>query len=202
MAHPAHRVWSLLARAARTFIQIDGAQRAGAIAHYAFFSLFPLIILSVAVATAFVDRHRAATQIIAFVQFFVPVGDEKQRCIFDTIAGVVKARGPAGTVSFVLLTWAAMRFLATLIRATNRAWSIEARDWWRLPLKSFVFLAVIMTAVPTGIAARMLVKVARAWLLPEGHFSSLAYALGSLIVPLWAVFLGLSLFYKLAPRSC
>jgi len=123
MTHLAHRVWSLLTCAARTFVQIDGAQRAGAIAHYAFFSLFPLIILSVAIATAFVDRDQAAMQIIAFVQSFIPVGDEKQSYIFDTVAGVVKARGPAGTVAFVLLAWAAMRFFGTLIRATNRAWA-------------------------------------------------------------------------------
>jgi Ca2+-transporting ATPase len=205
--HPEHtgqtatsRILALLAQAAKTFAQIDGAQRAGAIAHYAFFSLFPLIILFVAIATVFIDRDQAATQVIGFVQSFVPVGADKHGYIFDTIAGVVKARRHASGLAFLLLGWAAMRFFATLIRGINRAWGIEVHDWWRLPLKSFVFLAALFTAVPVGIAVTLLANVGKHWLLPLSSFSSWIYSLGSFVIPLVLVFVGLSLFYKLAPR--
>ena len=187
--------------AVKTFARIDGAQHAGAFAHYAFFSLFPLIILFVAIASVFIDRNRAVTQIIALVQTFVPIGSEKQSYIFDTIAGVMKARRQAGVVASFLLVWAAMGFFATLIRATNRAWGAQVHDWWRLPLKSLVFLAVVITAVPLGIAVPVLVKMAKIRLFPQSDSSSsLVYGLGSFVIPLLVGFLGLSLFYKSAPR--
>jgi len=201
---PAKKTRKVLApvlAAVKTFARIDGAQHAGAFAHYAFFSLFPLIILFVAIASVFIDRDPAATQIITIVQTFVPIGSEKQSYIFDTIAGVVKARRQAGVVAFLLLVWAAMRFFATLIRATNRAWGAEVHDWWRLPLKSLVFLAVIVTAVPLGIAVPMLIKMAKIRLFPlNDSSSSLVYSLGSFVIPLLVGFLSLSLFYKSAPR--
>jgi len=194
------RVWAILRVAVKKFSRIDGAQRAGAFAHYAFFSLFPLIILFVTIASTFIDRDRAGTEIIAYVETYVPIGGEKQSYIFDTIAGVVKARGQAGVVAFLMLGWAAMGFFAALIRATNCAWGIEAQDWWRLPLKSLVFLAIIISAVLLGIAVPVLVKLAKDWLLLVNEFSSWVYALGSFVIPLLVVFLSLSLFYRLAPR--
>ena len=69
----------------------------------AFFSLFPLIVLFVTVASVFIDRDRAGNEIIAYVETYIPIGGEKQSYIFDTIAGVVKARGQAGTVAFLML---------------------------------------------------------------------------------------------------
>ena len=194
------RVWVILVSALKNFLRIDGAQWAGAFAHYAFFALFPLIILFVTLASIFVDRDQAGTQIIAFVETYVPIGDEKQSYIFDTIAGVINARAPASAVAFVMLAWAVMRFFATLIRATNRAWGIEAHDWWRLPLKSLVFLAIIVFGVPLGLAVPALAKIARNWLSPVHDFSSWVYTLGSFFIPVLVVFLSLSLFYSLAPR--
>jgi Ca2+-transporting ATPase len=189
-----------LRQAMKHFWQIDGPQWAGAIAHYAFFALFPLIILFVTFASVFIDRDRAATQIIAFIETYVPIGNEKQSYIFDTIDGVINARAPASAVAFVILAWSVTRFLATLIRAVNRAWGIEARDWWRLPLKSLAFMVIIVIGVPLGLVVPALAKVARHWLSPAHDFSSWVYRLGSFIIPVFVVFLGLSLLYRLAPR--
>ena len=73
-----------------------------------------------------------------------------QRYIFDTIGGVVKARGQASAIAFLMLVWSAMQFFTTLISATNRAWGAEAYNWWRLPLKSLIFLALMVSAVLIG----------------------------------------------------
>jgi Ca2+-transporting ATPase len=99
-----------------------------------------------------------------------------------------------------MLAWAVTQFLATLIRATNRAWGIEAHDWWRLPLKSLAFLAIIGVGVPLGLAVPALASLARRWLSPHHDFSSWVYTLGSLLIPVLVVFLSLSFLYSLAPR--
>ncbi|WP_020160999.1 YihY/virulence factor BrkB family protein [Methylobacter marinus] len=195
----ASRVWTILCLALKKFSRIDGAQWAGAFSFYTFFSLFPLIVLFVTIASIFIDQDRAATEIIAYVETYVPMRGEMQSTIFDTMAGVVNARGPMGVVAFVMLGWAAMQIFTTLICATNRAWGAEISNWWRLPLKSLGFLVIMLFVVLFSIAVPVLAKMTKAWLLPMHDFSAWVYALGSIFIPSLMVFLSLSLFYKQAP---
>jgi len=194
------RVWAILCLAVKTFLRIDGAQWAGAFAFNAFFSLLPLMILLVTIASSFVDRDRAGTEVVAYMESYVPISGEMQRYIFDAIGGVITAREQAGAVAFLILVWAALQCFTTLICATNRAWGTEVYNWWRLPLKSLVLLGVTAGAVLLGMAAPVLAKMAKDWLFPVNDFRSWVYALGSFVIPLLVVFFGLSLFYRLAPR--
>jgi Ca2+-transporting ATPase len=195
-----NRTWAILCLAVKKFLQMDGAQSAAAFAHYAFFSLFPLIVLIVTIASAFIDRDRAGTEVIAYVETYIPITGEMQRTIFDTINGVIKARGQAGAVAFLMLIWAAMGFFATLIRVTNRVWGLDVSNWWRLPFKSLGFLIIMVSSVLLAIAVPVLAKMAKDRLFPVHDFSSWVYTFGSFFIPLLVVFLGLSLFYRLAPR--
>ena len=194
------RVWSILSLAVKRFLRIDGAQWAGAFAYHAFFSLFPLMVLLVTIASLFVDGDTAGKQVIAYMEGSVPISGETQRYIFATIAGVIKARGQAGAVAFLILIWAALQCFTTLIYATNRAWDTAAYNWWQLPLKSLALLGITAGAVLLGMAAPVLANMARRWLFAASNLHSWVYALGSFVMPLFVVFLGLSLFYWLAPR--
>jgi Ca2+-transporting ATPase len=194
------RVWDILCLAVKKFLRIDGAQWAGAFAFNAFFSLFPLIILFVTIASVFIDRDRAGKEIIAYVENYIPISGKMQSFIFDTIAGVVQARGQAGAVAFLILVWAAIQCFITLISVTNRAWGIDVDNWWRLPLKSLVLLGITAGAVLLGMAVPVLIRMAKSRLFTGSDFHSWFYALGGFLIPLLVVFLSLSLFYKLAPR--
>lgn len=192
--------WSILSLAVKKFLEMEGAQAAAAFAHYAFFSLFPLIILFVTIAAAFIDRDRAGTEVIRYVETYIPITGEMQSYIFDTIIGLVKARGKASAVASFMLVWAGMQFFTTLIFATNRAWNIKAANWWRLPLKSLICLAIMVCMVLLGITLPVVIKMLQDWLLPMTAFSSWLYALGSSFIPSALVFFSLSLFYRLAPN--
>ena len=194
------RVWAILCLAVKTFLRIDGAQWAGAFAFNAFFSLLPLMILLVTIASSFVDRDRAGTEVVAYMEGYVPISGEMQRHIFDALAGVITAREQAGAVALLVLVWTAIQCFTTLICATNRAWGTEVYSWWRLPLKSLALLGVTAGAVLVGMATPVLAKVAKDWLFPVNDFRSWVYALGSFVIPLLVVFFGLTLFYRLAPR--
>jgi Ca2+-transporting ATPase len=196
----ARRIWAVLCLAVKKFLRIDGAQWAGAFAFNAFFSLFPLMVLLVTIASSFVDRDRAGKVVIACTESYIPIGGEMQRQIFGIVAGVIKARQQAGAVAFLILAWAALQCFTTLICATNRAWGAEAPNWWRLPLKSLVLLSVTASAVMLGMTLPVLLRMAKRWLSPAHDFRSGVYGLGSFLIPLLVVFLSLSLFYKLAPR--
>lgn len=194
------RAWTIFRLAARKFLRIDGTAWAGAFAFNAFFSLFPLMVLLVTIASAFIDRAQAATEVIAYVETFVPLSGDMQAYIFDTVAGVIKERGQAGAIAFLILVWVTLQCFTTLISATNHAWGTEGYSWWRLPLKSLVLLGITAGAVLFSIGAPMLAQMARDWLFPMNDFRSWVYALGSFFIPLLVLFFGLSLFYRLAPR--
>jgi Ca2+-transporting ATPase len=150
------RVRAILCLAVKKFLRIDGAQWAGAFAFNAFFSLFPLMVLLVTIASFFVDGDRAGKEVIAYMEGSVPISGEMQRNIFATIAGVIKARGQAGAVAFLILIWAALQCFTTLIYATNRAWDTAVYNWWRLPLKSLALLGITAGAVLLGMAVPVL----------------------------------------------
>ncbi|MBW4054321.1 MAG: YihY/virulence factor BrkB family protein [Proteobacteria bacterium] len=195
-----HRAWALLSLAVKKFLRIDGTQWAGAFAFQVFFSLFPLIILLVTIASFFVDRDSAGKEVIAYMESYVPISGEMQHHIFDTIASVIETRRHASGIAFLILIWGALRCFLTLISATNRAWDTTVQNWWRMPLKSLVLLGITAGAVLLGMAAQVLARMTKDWLFPGHDFLSRVYALGSSVIPLVVVFLSLSLFYRLAPR--
>ncbi|MBN1760263.1 MAG: YihY/virulence factor BrkB family protein [Chitinispirillaceae bacterium] len=172
----------------------------GAFAYNAFFSLFPLIILFITVASFFIDRARATTGIIGYVERYVPMSGEMHRHIFDTITGVVTARKQAGATAFLFLFVMAVQCFTTLIKATNRAWGTTVRNWWRLPMKSVILFGALAGAVFLGSAVPVLAVMVKDWLFTGYDFSSRLFGLGSLFIPLITVFFSLSLVYKFAPR--
>lgn len=194
------RVWGILCLAVNKFLKIDGAAWAGTFAFNAFFSLFPLMILLVTIASVVIDRDRAGQEIIAYLESYVPISGEMQRYIFDTIAGVVKARGPAGATAILILVWSALQCFTTLICATNRAWGTAGYNWWRLPLKSLGLLGITTCAVLIGMAVPVLMKMATGTLFSMLDLVSCAYGLGNFVIPSLVVFFGLTLFYWFAPR--
>ena len=173
--------WAILCLAVKKFWRIDGAQWAGAFAFNAFFALFPLMVLFVTIASSFVDRDRAGKEIIAHMESYVPISGEMQGHIFDTIAGVIKAREQAGVIAFFILLWVTLQCFVTLIYATNHAWGAAMHTWWRLPLKSLVLLGITAAAVLVGMALPVLATMAKDRLFPVNDFRSWLYASLSLL---------------------
>ena len=194
------RLWALMLLAIRRFDHIDGTQWAGAFAHFAFFALFPLIMLSVSIASMFVDRGTAGMEIIAYVETFIPIDGANQSYIFDTLSGVIAERGQASMLALLLLAWAALGFFSTLIRATNRAWGLDVHNWWQQPLASLLFLAIMVIVALLSIVVPLLIRTAKAWLVSTRDFQSWVYDAGGYVLPMLVVFLSLLVFYRLAPR--
>src|SRR5215218_6623923 len=110
-ASPAVRRWlrhcgAVVWRALVKYDETDGEQRAASFAYYAFFSLFPLILLLITVGTTFLgNQDRAAKEIIGYVGGFIPIESTEANVIIKTINGVVRSRGSAGLISFAALAW-------------------------------------------------------------------------------------------------
>ena len=195
----AGRAWATLKLAWQKFLHIDGGQRAAAFAYSAFFALFPGILLFVTAVSLFTTRGEAAGVVIGYVEHFVPLGGEMQHYVFDTITRLVKARGQAGAVALAMLVWVAAQFFTTLIQAANRAWGTSGSNWWKLPLKSLALLFVTSAAVFAGVGLPVMAKMAGG-LLKGGVILTGAYHALVAAVTWLSMFLGLVLFYKLAPH--
>src|SRR5258708_7563176 len=89
------------------------------------------MVLLVTMASFFVDRDRAGKEVIAHMEGYVPITGEMQHQIFDTIAGVIKAREKAGAVALLVLVWAGLQCFTTLICASIlRGEPPIARPWF------------------------------------------------------------------------
>src|SRR6201993_2933498 len=78
-------------RAIQRYGLIKGEQCAASFAYYAFFSLFPLILLSVALATLFVqDREVTARQILTQVDQYLPLQESDRVLLLHTVHGVIE----------------------------------------------------------------------------------------------------------------
>ena len=116
----------IIREAFQRYGQIDGEQCAASFAYYAFFSLFPLILLLVAVGTFFVpDRTQAARDVVRQVQEYVPLMAKDKAVLIDTIDHAIQNGLSAGILGFLALVWSALRFFQALVIGVNRAWGFK-----------------------------------------------------------------------------
>lgn len=194
------RVRKILFLAFKKFLRIDGVQWAGSFSFNMFFSLFPIVVLFVTIASIFIDRIRAGKVIITYIENYVPISGEMHNYIFNTITGVINAREQAGAVAFVILVWASVQCFITLIVATNRAWGTGVdKNWWRLSVRSLALLGITASMVLLGMVLPVIMRIAKNWFFATNDFSPWLYEIGSFFIPLILAFFSLSLFYRLAP---
>ncbi len=192
--------WGIVKGTTRRFGEIDGEQRAAAFSYYAFLSLFPLLALFVTLGSHFVDRTKATSEVIDFINQYLPLPPSKQNLIFDTVRDVLKARGRAGIIATLFLLWSSMKFLKVVIRSTNRAWKLDTYNWWRLPLKRISLMGVVASAFLVGIIAPVVAGLLRNWLTQRIGGVSWAFDLALFLVPLLVLFFSLCLIYIMAPN--
>lgn len=186
---------------ARIFSNTEVEQRAAAFAYYVFFSLIPLLVLIIAVGSYFLSKDSSAVN--STINHIVPLDNTDH--IWKFIGNLQQAHGGASIISFIVLIWASIRFFQSLVMAVNRAWHTVPNPWWHVPIKNFLLVAVLCSAVLLGIIAPALVQSARDIVLTYFtflNFDSLLktldisrYAIGSLVL-----FYCFSLLYMIAPR--
>jgi YihY family inner membrane protein len=178
--------------------RINGEQCAASFAYYAFFSLFPLILLLVAVGTFFVpDRSEAARQVVKQVEAYVPLQAKDKAVLADTIDSAIQNGWRAGIFGVLALIWSALRFFQALVIGVNRAWGFKDYNWWKLPLKNLFMIGILISALVLGLVAPLIFSG-----LKTIYYLDLNLIVGVLpaILPPAILFYGLLMFYKFAPR--
>ncbi|MFO7917618.1 MAG: YihY/virulence factor BrkB family protein [Anaerolineae bacterium] len=120
--------WAILQDAAGRFNSTQGPDAAAALAYYALFSLFPLLLALVAVASFFLTSEEALQQVVNVVARVVPVSEH---LIESNIRQVLERRGSISIAGAVGLLWSGMGAFTVLVHQINRAWTdVEPRGFF------------------------------------------------------------------------
>lgn len=150
MASETPRDWKATFKLAAKGFRADGLQDwAAALTYYSVLSLFPLLIVFVALIGIFGEYPRTVNALLAIVRDVAPgsTADTVQR----SLGGVVRDKGGAGALLGVgLLTalWSASGYIGAFMRAANAVHDVEeSRPFWRLRPLQLVVTAVMVVAI-------------------------------------------------------
>ena len=195
-------------RALLKFNETDCEQRAASFAYYAFFAVFPLLLLLITIGANFLhDQEAAVTKVLDYVQNYLPPDVDGVDAVLKTVNGVVKSRRSAGTIAFLVLAWSALRFFQALVHGVNRAWGTKEYSWWRLPIKNTFMLGILTSALGLGILVPPILDQIENFYFKHSRpvgldfgFLWYVFEFAKLAVPLLVLFYGMSMFFKFAPR--
>lgn len=170
---------------------------AAALAYFTLFSVFPLILLSVAIASQWIDPRTYGAEIIERLEFAVPALSDLMGANLERI---VEARGAVTRLSAIVLLWSASSVFYVLTRAMDATWEeVSARPAWRHRALAIILTLGISTILwIASIVWSLGVPIVNS-LLPERLISISPY-LGALGAAMLSILLLMLLYYVL-PHS-
>lgn len=150
--HSAHRMnertggwlW-MLASAVNGALKPDTAILAAAIAYFALFSLFPITLLSISIASFSLGPSVDRQLIIQRLEFIAPALGQ---LLGQNIDEIIAARGPVTSIALAGLIWSASTVFYTFTHALNEIWGVKQRRavWKR---RGLAILFVLIFVGPT-----------------------------------------------------
>lgn len=102
---------------------------AASLGYYTFISLFPLLLLSVALGSLWFDPLWAEGKITAQLDAVIPGLSEM---LGQNIESIVSARGPMSGLALILLMWAASNIFNVLVYSMDNVWGMaKGRNGWQ-----------------------------------------------------------------------
>ncbi len=201
------KLWKMLMVSINKYVETDGELRAASFGYYAFFALFPLLLLFVYIGTMVLgDKEQVVAQVLGFVNMYIPVNPSEQNIVADTLYGALafRTKSQAGAIALLALGWSSLRFFQALVHGINRAWGTQEYSWWRLPIANFMMVMILGATLLLGVLAPVIMKAIEAyWRLHSvAGYEVLEYSfrMTRLTLPTLVLFYGLLMFFKYAPR--
>ena len=132
------RVRELLVRLYKEFNEDRGFVLSGAVAYFGIFSVFPLVLLTLAAAGRVLGSEKeAAVAVLELVSVYLPGAVQAARSLVKTLS---TSHGFLNGLAIVGLLWSGSQILYYLELAMNLAWDCKPRPWWKSRLRSILFL--------------------------------------------------------------
>ena len=145
----------ILKNAITTFSETRAGQAAAALAYYAIFSLFPLMLVLIVAGSYFLDSQQVYQNVTNLVQETFPVSPD---LINDNLREVLDARGTVGLIGIVTLLWAASGVFTNLAYHINLAWRGASR-------RSFFRIRLVGMGMIGGLTILILLSMLVGWIV-------------------------------------
>jgi membrane protein len=131
--------WSgLFVDAARQTLKFDSVIIAAAIAYFTLFSLFPLILLSISIASFNLGPLMDQQFIIQKLEFIAP---DLGQLFGQNINQITQARGPVTSVALLGLIWSASTIFYMLAQTLNKIWGNKRKQiYWKAQGLAILFV--------------------------------------------------------------
>lgn len=100
------------------FTKERGSEAAASLAYYAFFSIFPMLLVFIVIGSFFVDRSVVQERLVDMLQGVIPGAYE---VVIENIDRVLELRGAVTFVALISLVWSATSVFNILAKNINRA---------------------------------------------------------------------------------
>jgi membrane protein len=156
---------SIFSDATDSFTRMRGSQAAAALAYYAFFSLFPLLLVLVAVGSLLLVSN-PLQHILDLITQVLPL----PRSLIETnIQRVLQMRGTVSLIGLITLIWSASGGLAALVHNINLAWpKDERRGIIQQRLIAFAIILALFVLLIVSIVGPPVVDIFTQILTPIG----------------------------------
>jgi membrane protein len=111
-------VLEIIRVAIERFTEERGPETAASLAYYAFFSIFPMLLVFIVVGSFFVDTEVVQTQLLNLLEGVLPGAEN---LIIQNINHVLRLRGAVTFIALISLVWTATNVFNILARNINRA---------------------------------------------------------------------------------
>ena len=175
-----HGWLGVLAGAAKETLKPDSSITVAAIAYFSLLALFPIILLSISIASFNLGLLLDQQIIIQELEFIAPALGQ---LVGQNIDEIIQARGPITGVAIIGLIWSASTVFYTLTHTLNKIWANKrSRPIWKR--RGLAILFVLTLAGPALILASFassMIANLRTWLpdqiIPIGDGISLFVAI-------------------------
>src|ERR1044071_9247608 len=158
--------FSILENAIKTFTEKQAAQASASLAYYSIFSIFPLLLVFIAIGSYFVDAKQVFDVVTEFIQQALPIS---RQIINENLQSILETRGTAGIISILTLLWSASGMFTSLAYNINLAWSRAAR-------RNFIQNRLVGLWMIVGLIGLIVLSLILSWITRKLPHMDLAHA--------------------------
>ena len=175
-------VVGILRSAVERYGERQASQAAAALAYYVFFSLFPLLLILVTVATYVLELNseEAFSQAVGLITQAIPVSHD---LITNNLKTVLNLRGAVGLVSLIGTLWSASSAFTILDHNINLAWpNNHSRGYVHKRLVAFSSVGVLVVLLLLSLASSAAASIVPKLVLPDSRLQVLESFVWSIMV--------------------
>ncbi|MCD6476191.1 MAG: YihY/virulence factor BrkB family protein [Anaerolineaceae bacterium] len=195
--HTSNGAIEILVNCFESFTEQRVSQTAASLGYYAFFSIFPLLLVMIIVASYFVDQVEVHKIIIEWVTEFIPFASG---FIEENIHFIFENNNIAGIIALIGLVWSSTTVFYTLVYNINLAWSpSKARQPIKNRIVALMMIAVMMALMVLSTTFNTMVEIINNFLPFLSLFQTPFWNSFRTILPFGIRFMAYFSLYKWVP---